>query len=976
MNFDANDPRLTAFALGELEGEERAEIETLLKQDPGARQYVEDVQATAQLLTLEFQGEPGLGLNSNHHEAIEAELLSTSPPTAAPSGPFFLRRWPSRWIPMATAACLILGTTITITLVSQSQSRSRSRSRVGFESQTASVQEAKSAPLPTTTRERSSLELAKSESPNTVVDASSPRGRAIIEPVDRLTERTPNAAEPQPSVILSESLAQNGRKAGQPRSGIPGDRLDLGKRTRSFGARDASHPDADSQRGLAMGDTMPPLASPVPALRVPAPLAGAAPSSAPGQQPPVYGFNVDEEKAGHAQSRSGESERAGIMPGMTGNSSSSSPLVSNFYTEGVMGQPGQGQPAGQGGQKPEASQRRQAGQKFETHGGLPAEAASPAQPFSRSGNQAKESAGLVNSGNQAGSSGMGMAANDQAQGVISLGATNVLPRERTTSAQPQGGNSRLGLKPQGAAKPGDGSVALGLDSNTIVHKAQDFAIVTPAEPLGRDQAPSDKPKRLADALPELEHRAEAYTEITENPFVEVAREPLSTFSIDVDTASYSNVRRFLEQGQRPPRNAVRIEEMLNYFPYDDPPPSESSTDPFSVRIELASCPWNAEHRLARVGLKGRPIAQNQRPPSNLVFLIDTSGSMDTPNKLPLLQASLQTLVEQLGENDRVAIVVYRGASGLRLDSTSCARKAEILSAIAELRAGGSTNGGSGIQLAYDTAVRHFIKGGTNRVILATDGDFNVGIVDDGELSKLIQERAKSGVFLSVLGFGMGNLKDAKLESLADKGNGHYAYIDSLREARKVLVQEMGSTLVTIAKDVKIQVEFNPAKVGAYRLIGYEDRLLKTEDFNDDRKDAGEIGAGHHVTALYELAPPAARGKTKTNDALTFQKEARELVNRDESLLVKLRFKRPDEDQSKLLETFVKDEGLDYPQASSDFKFASAVAGFGMLLRDSAYKGTLTYDGILELANSAKGDDASGYRSEFLSLVKKAKEIIR
>jgi Ca-activated chloride channel family protein len=469
-------------------------------------------------------------------------------------------------------------------------------------------------------------------------------------------------------------------------------------------------------------------------------------------------------------------------------------------------------------------------------------------------------------------------------------------------------------------------------------------------------------------------KQEAFAPIVESPFLRVAQEPLSTFSIDVDTASYANVRRFLNQGHRPPPDTVRIEEMLNYFPYNDPPPTGDV--PFSVNVEIARCPWNAAHRLARIGLLGRPIDQNERPPSNLVFLLDVSGSMAPPNKLPLVKQSLRLLVENMGENDRVAIVVYAGASGLVLPSTSCLHKAEILSAIEQLQAGGSTNGGAGIQLAYDTAMAHKLDKGTNRVILATDGDFNVGVTNRAELIRLIEAKAKSGVFLSVLGFGMGNLKDSTLETLADKGNGHYAYIDTIREAQKVLVEEMGATLVTIAKDVKIQVEFNPARIGAYRLIGYEDRLLRNEDFNDDTKDAGEIGAGHHVTALYELVPAGLESKLANVDALKFQNAVVQNAAFPESFAVKLRYKRPNEDQSRLIERDVVDGGLDYSQASEDFKFAAAVAGFGMLLRDSPSRGNLTYAGVMELGEASKGSDRSGYRSEFIELVRKAEALSR
>jgi Ca-activated chloride channel family protein len=489
-------------------------------------------------------------------------------------------------------------------------------------------------------------------------------------------------------------------------------------------------------------------------------------------------------------------------------------------------------------------------------------------------------------------------------------------------------------------------------------------------------APLKRENPAAKTAPEA--NTEAYERVADNGFIRVSQDPRSTFSIDVDTASYANVRRFLNQNTRPPKDAVRIEELLNYFTYNDPPPSGDA--PFSVAVEVAGCPWNADHRLARIGLTGRKLDRDGRPPSNLVFLIDVSGSMDAPNKLPLLKASLQKMVEHLGENDRVAIVVYAGASGLVLPSTSCLNKAEILAAIENLHAGGSTNGGAGIQLAYDTAVKHFIKGGSNRVILATDGDFNVGLTDRGALIRLIESKAKSGVFLSVLGFGMGNLKDATLEQLADKGNGHYAYIDSPQEARKVLVEEMGATLVTIAKDVKIQVEFNPARVGAFRLIGYENRVLRHRDFNDDTKDAGEIGAGHHVTALYELVPPGQEPAGPGVDPLEFQKAAKpdpdSGADRKESLIVKLRYKRPDGDSSELIKGGVVDTGAPYASASDDFKFACAAAGFGMLLRDSPYKGSLTYAGALELGEEGARNDRSGYRKEFLDLVRKAEALSR
>ncbi len=466
---------------------------------------------------------------------------------------------------------------------------------------------------------------------------------------------------------------------------------------------------------------------------------------------------------------------------------------------------------------------------------------------------------------------------------------------------------------------------------------------------------------------------EAYDRIDDNRYLDAKQNPLSTFSIDVDTASYANVRRFLNQGQLPPKDAVRIEELINYFKYDYPAPDDGS--PFSVSTEAAGCPWNEEHRLVRIGLKGREIADDQRPPSNLVFLIDVSGSMQPPNKLPMLTSSLKMLVGRLNENDRVAIVVYASATGLVLPSTACDNKDTILAALDRLQAGGSTNGGAGIQLAYDTAAAHFIRGGTNRVILATDGDFNVGVTNQGDLTRLIEERAKTGVFLSVLGFGMGNLKDSTMEKLADRGNGNYAYIDTLDEARKVLVEQMGGTLVTIAKDVKIQVEFNPARVAAYRLIGYENRMLRAEDFNDDKKDAGEIGAGHTVTALYEIVPAGKTVPVSRVDPFKYQPLApTDTAASPELLTVKLRYKNPESDSSDRLELPLVDDGHGFTDAPSDFQFAAAVAAFGMILRDSEYRGSATIDTVIEMAQAARGADKEGYRLDFIKLTKLAKAI--
>jgi Ca-activated chloride channel family protein len=467
---------------------------------------------------------------------------------------------------------------------------------------------------------------------------------------------------------------------------------------------------------------------------------------------------------------------------------------------------------------------------------------------------------------------------------------------------------------------------------------------------------------------------EAYDRIEENGFRSVRADPLSTFSIDVDTASYANVRRFLNEGTMPPADAVRIEEMINYFRFDYPQPQPGA--PFSVTTELAACPWNLRHRLALIGLRARPIDQ-RRLARNLVFLLDVSGSMMPPDKLPLVKKAMRMLVDTLSDEDRIAIVVYAGASGLALPATPGNQKDRIHQAIARLEAGGSTNGAAGITLAYRIAREQFIRGGINRVILATDGDFNVGVTSQGELTRLIEQAREGGVFLSVLGVGTGNLKDSTMEKLADKGNGNYAYLDSLHEARKVLVAEGGGTLVTVAKDVKIQVEFNPAHVAAYRLIGYENRVLRSEDFNNDRKDAGEIGSGHTVTALYEIVPPDAPFELPGVDPLKYQQPVEPRTGRaplsNELMTVKLRYKEPDGDTSKLM-TFAVVNKL--TSGAANIGFASAVAEFGMALRHSEHRGTATFKDAAMLARRHRGIDENGYRAEFVRLIELADALTR
>ena len=464
---------------------------------------------------------------------------------------------------------------------------------------------------------------------------------------------------------------------------------------------------------------------------------------------------------------------------------------------------------------------------------------------------------------------------------------------------------------------------------------------------------------------------EEYAKIEDNRFVSVASSPLSTFSVDVDRASYTNVRRFINQGALPPKDAVRIEELINYFTYDYPEPDRDH--PVSVTTDVGLAPWNQLHRIVRVGLQTQRIRTRDLPPSNLVFLIDVSGSMTPPEKLPLVKQAFRLLVDQLREEDRVAIVVYAGNAGLVLPSTQASNKERILDAIGQLEAGGSTAGGAGIRLAYDVARQNFMPEGNNRVIWATDGDFNVGVSSTSELVRLVEERRAEGTALTVLGFGMGNLKDGRLEQLADKGNGNYAYVDDLMEARKVFVQEMGATLLTVARDVKLQVEFNPAAVQAYRLIGYENRLLQNEDFADDAKDAGEMGAGHSVTALYEIIPVGVKSGVAIGGTapLRYQDASRpsRRARSDELLFVNVRYKRPSSSTSRLMQHAVRDSR---GSRSADFSFALAVAGYGMLLRDSEYKGKLTYDDVLAIAKESAGEDRD--RQGFVGLVEATKRI--
>lgn len=489
----------------------------------------------------------------------------------------------------------------------------------------------------------------------------------------------------------------------------------------------------------------------------------------------------------------------------------------------------------------------------------------------------------------------------------------------------------------------------------------------------RLQAPHNS-ARIDSPPPAPSLNTEEYDSIVENRFMDVAMSPLSTLSIDVDTASYANVRRMIEAGRLPPKGAVRLEEMINYFSYRYPEPEGDV--PLAFTTELADCPWSAEHDLLLVGIQARRMALEALPPNNLVFLIDVSGSMNNPNKLPLLVSALRLLVGELRREDRVAIVVYAGAAGLVLPSTPGTNKSQILAALDRLRAGGSTAGAAGIELAYRVAEKHLDPAANSRVILATDGDFNVGASSQSELVSLIENKRQSGIYLTVLGFGSGNYSDARMERLANRGNGNYAYIDGLMEAQKVLVNELGGTLTTVADDVKIQIEFNPAEVTSYRLLGYENRVLRTEDFADDTKDAGELGVGHQVTVLYELVPAGAGAQGDGELKYQTNQLSPEALTSGDLATIHFRYKRPGESASQLYTQPIPADAVAVSTTSDNFRFATAVAAWGMLLRESQFRGTARYKDVIDLARAARSDDPFGYRAEFLQLVRTSQSLAK
>jgi len=877
MKIDANDPRWTAYALGEIEDEqERAEMERILEGSPEMRRLVEEIRNTGNVLSQELKAEPAVDLTSAQRMRIAEK---------ANSGRTWFGLRPA-WV-LATAAALVLVSVITIRQMKQVQ-------KMPQQIQVAQVMPEQKAPAPIQTQ-------VTQPAP-----AVQPQQSGIAKPLGDIPSRMA-AAE-----MSSNSTAQaNAEKSKKP----------------EVLALDAQ-----------------------PVTQTPVETAAAPPSQLVAQEAVLEGTVKDASGA--------------VLPGakvtVTDNSKgalqTSTTNNSGYYQFSALS-PGMHKVTAE-----------VPGFQTSTFTDVQLASASPKKlDFEMKVSGVATQIQITTSVQDAileSSSKTGTLA--QAKNITSLPSLNNNAMDLTNV---MGGVVRqddtiFGNPQQTPAGVTANQINFQRDGITVSDARWPGPVPPPPPCCGRP--PLLPIQRLPGRF-----NTEAYDQISDNPFLDVVQNPLSTFSIDVDTASYSNMRRFLDGGNLPPKDSIRIEELVNYFDYDYKGPKDEK--PFAVNFELTEAPWAPEHRLLRIGLKGREINQARRPDGNLVFLLDVSGSMADWNKLPLIKESMRVLVDQLTEADRISIVVYASDADVLLPYARGDQKEKIMQAIDRLHAGGSTNGGAGIQLAYRTAQENFIKGGTNRIILATDGDFNVGITNRGDLARLIEEKAKTGIYLSALGFGMGNYKDATLEMLANKGHGNYAYIDTLNEAKKVLVEQIDSTLVAIAKDVKIQVEFNPRIVSSYRLIGYEDRVMAKEDFNDDAKDAGVIGAGHAVTALYELVPAGTSVPNPGVDPLKYQKPLKpsSSAESNELVTVKIRSKEPEKDKSVLSEFTVKESKEKFTGASKDFKFAAAVAAFGMVLRDSPYKGTANLERALEWAQDGKGEDLHGYRQEFIRLIHRA-----
>ncbi len=890
-----DEPKLTAYALGELGAQERAAIERRLADDPKARQQVEETIAFAVRLGSALRAEEAPELRAEQLRAIREAAQKQRKVIAFPI------RLTRAAVPLAAAAGVALAGWFAIPAF-----------RAGQQPADGQVAQAEGKPESREAWLERATELAAERLDQSAKVAAGDSLAAIPAPPPapamRLNERTDGATmdrvtrrqtlTPTPPVVAGQEITLT--PTARP--------VESGQRGRQLAEVEAMLDSAGSYVGKGKEGMV---------------LSGHADTSH------TSALNADKTDSDFSRNR-GELRAA---------EAKSAPVQRTDIAAGAAEVPAPAPPPADGGGVHRGAVTLGLAPQSAAGGALGLPAAVPAQ--ARAGGAMVPSAPMARMGGFMVAAETAPAAGGGVAGVDSYGAT-------------AGGALAKGQQP--VAREG-GQLARRLMVEVMPHPAPPAP--EPPMVVGKPMGPFD---------------TETYDKIEDNPFLDVTQTPLSTFSIDVDTGSYANVRRFLRAGQLPPAGAVRIEEMLNYFEYDYPPAPEGK--PFSVSVDVVEAPWNAKHQLARIGLKGREIDPANRPPCNLVFLLDVSGSMNQPNKLPLVKQAMKILLEQLGAKDRVAIVTYAGASGLALPSTPADRKRDIREAIDELRPGGSTNGAAGIQLAYDIAKANLIPGGANRVILATDGDFNIGVTSRDELLRLIEEKAKSNVFLTVLGFGMGNLKDATLEQLADRGNGTYGYIDDEREAKRLFARHATGSLVTIAKDVKIQVEFNPARVGAYRLIGYENRALRAEDFNDDKKDAGEIGSGHTVTALYELVPPGEAVDLPTVDALKYQQAAKPApaAKSDEIMTVKLRYKKPDGDTSDKIEIPVRGDPGAIASAGADLKFASAVAEFGMLLRHSPHKGSADWKGVLERAAAGRGADGHGDRAEFIDLVRTAEKL--
>ena len=969
---DPDDSRLTAYALGELDPTEAAAVAALLAHDADTRREVDEIQATARLLADALATEPSPGLAPRHRRAIEGRLRP------AATGRILLAL-----AGLSTAAAALLAVTASLP---RSAPKPKPVGEVALATARPAANLGDRPGIAGGLAPADQPEPAGAKALATDAEVAARGGAATIDffakqgPLDRVAPAGPPTYALKPG-RPTPAPAGNGPAGGFGGMGGAAGRGDLAR-------ADQGRPDwffesdrAKDRAGRGLVPAQRPSGAPArsaPASVVPAApapvVAGASPMPALrselGATPARRESEVSRGRSAGSQAPAAAlagtppppaAEPAGRDLAKLGDSNSMAAVTSD--------QPRTGTARGEKAQ-------------------LRAAAPQPGQKGPSAGQSAQQG-GLAQGqpGAQAAQYGLRFAyrGQDGQQPAQPAAAPTTAHRKRLAT---ETGRGEAILREQARANRlirNGQTEAEALQAEKAPEVKQR---VEPAAPLSQAEAqttilslkkadPLQEAPPAAPAPPEADKREEVFGgPAVDNPFIPTAQDQRSTFSIDVDTASYANVRRYLVQGGRPPREAVRIEELINYFPYDYAPPT--GDDPFAIHIEVARCPWSGDHRLARIGLKGKEVAADKRPPANLVFLLDVSGSMNAPNKLPLVKDAMKLLVGRMTENDRVAIVVYAGRSGLALPSTNGTQKGEVLSVIDQLQAGGSTHGSEGIQQAYQvaTAAGNFLKDGTNRVILCTDGDFNVGITDDAALEAFIAEKRKSGVFLSVLGFGEGNLKDKKMEALADKGNGNYHYIDSEREARKVLIEELSGTLVTIAKDVKIQVEFNPARVESFRLIGYENRLLAHRDFHDDTKDAGEIGAGHTVTALYEVIPAARGVAVAADEGLKYRRRVVADDGREsgELLTVSLRYKPADGDVSKKVERAVVDAGKDFSAATADFRFAAAVAAFGMILRESPHRGTATLAGVLELAEPNLGKDPSGYRKEFLDLVRRARAI--